>query len=239
MTKDHNEQSNREQTGFSRRRLLQSTTALSLSSAVGIAPNTVQASETMPVNNVTAQTGSVNSISGFNPPAMTDNKGHLYLATPARQVEINLETENIVDIVIEWGEEIYFGTGSGSGAGGQIFPTEEGDRNDQRQILRKDPSDSIARDRSVGTYERWEIRDFETDNVEPGDEVTVEIKARQTASEDEIGSFEELIEEVDSGNFNPDVTATADVEIAQGTIISANSDETTDLATVSNAEVVG
>jgi len=203
---------------------------------VGIAANPAQASEAENVDNVIAQNGRVSSISGFNPPAMTNNKGHLYLATPARQVEISLETDNIADVVIEWDDVIRFGQSRGSGAAGQTFATEERDLSDQRQILRKNPSESVASDGLVGIYEELEIRGFETDNVEPGDEITVEIKARQAGSEDEIGSFEELIEEVDSGNFNPDVTATADVEIAQGTIISANSEMTTDLATVSDAE---
>jgi len=64
-------------------------------------PNTVQASEAMTVDRVTAQTGSVNSITGFNPPAMTNNEGPFNLATPTRQVEISLENENIVDIIVE------------------------------------------------------------------------------------------------------------------------------------------
>lgn len=168
------------------------------------------------------EVGQINSLSGFETPQpITDNSNRFLLISPANRLNIDAQTDDMIDLVFEWDDSITNTTGGSSISGSGIL-LDESDVGEQRAIYRGPGFDNIV-------YDRLTLRGLDTSRVSPGDEVTVEVSARQADSPEDTDDFETVVAAVDDGTFEPEVTTEATVEVTQGTIISANETATTRL----------
>lgn len=171
-------------------------------------------------------TGEVTDLTGFETPQpLTDNSHRFQLITPANRLTVSTETNDTIDLVFEWEDAITVDS-SGSSVSGAIPLSDEDteDIGEHRAIFRvAEPGSNDL------VYDRLELRELDTSNVEPGDTIDVTVSARQADSPEETEAFDEVVEAVDNEEFNPEATTEATFELTQGTLIRGNETATTNL----------
>lgn len=167
-------------------------------------------------------TGGITNLTGFETPQpITDDSDLFQLITPANRLTIDAETDDTVDLVFEWDDSITVDRGGLSVSGSGVL-LDQRDVGEQRAIFRGNSLGNIV-------YDRLTLSDLDTSSVTPGDEVLVEVSARQADSPEDTDNFEDVVAAVDSGEFDAEATAEATFEVTQGTLIRANDEATTDL----------
>ena len=171
-----------------------------------------------------SETGQINDLTGFETPqSITDDSHRFQLITPANRLTIDAATNDTIDLVFEWDDSITIEGGNRSVSGSGILFGEE-DVGEQRAIFR-----GVGRESDDIVYDRLTLRDLDTSTVTPGDEVEVTVSARQADSSQDTDNFEDVVAAVDDGTFDAEVTTEATFEVTQGTFISTNNAETTNL----------
>jgi len=204
-------------TPVDRRDLLKLGGASVISAPIGTIPTSAQTGDD-------ASTGRINSLTGFeNPLPITVNSDRFQLVTPVNELTIDAETDDIIDLVFEWDESLTIENGSRIWDGVSILRDQE-HIGEQHVIFRGEghESDDLVDDAIV-------VNGLDTSDMNPGDEVSVRVSARQASSETAVEDFEDVIATVENGTFEGEETTEATFEVVQGTIISANQAETSDL----------
>jgi len=169
-------------------------------------------------------TGQVNDLAGFETPQpITDDSHRFQLVTPANQLTIDAATNDTIDLVFEWDDSITIEGGNRSISGSGVLFDKE-DIGEQRAIFRGEGRGSYDI-----VYDRLTLRDLDTSAVTSGDEVLVEVSARQADSQEDTDNFEDVVAAVDNGTFDAEATTEATFEVTQGTLISTNDAETSNL----------
>lgn len=167
-------------------------------------------------------TGGINDLTGFETPQPITNGGDQFqLITPANRLTIDAETDDVIDLVFEWDDSVTVDQ-SGLSVSGSGILLDQRDIGEQRAIFRGNGRENIV-------YDRLSLSDLNTSFGTLGDEVLVEVSARQADSPADAESFDDVVATVDSGEFDAEVTTEATFELTQGTLIRANDEATTDL----------
>ena len=178
-------------------------------------------------------TGQINELSGFETPLpITNDSNRFQTVSPANRLRIDAETDDTVDLVIEWGELVTVEQGGFAISGSGIL-TDERDIGDRRAIFRGDGRPAEFGD---NLYDRLTLRGLNTDAVTPGDEVPVMVSARQADSPADTEDFDDVVDAVDGGTFDAEATTEATFEVTQGTLISANDTATSSLDLAADAQ---